>query len=109
MIVHPSPPAGSALRQRMIEDMTVRGFTAKTQHDDIRCVKTFAAFLGRSPTEPSAAGLFRSTELAGSGDPGRKAGIIRSSTAASLPARASRVLATRRRLTSNAPNAFIRP
>ena len=29
MIVHPSPPSGSALRQRMIEDMTVRGFTEK--------------------------------------------------------------------------------
>ncbi|HET9943190.1 MAG TPA: hypothetical protein VFR05_07615 [Terriglobia bacterium] len=42
MIVHPSPSSGSALRQRMIEDLTVRGFTAKTQHDDIRYVKAFA-------------------------------------------------------------------
>ena len=48
MIVHPSPSSGSALRQRMIGDMTVRGFTAKTQHDSIRYVKTFAAFLSRS-------------------------------------------------------------
>jgi hypothetical protein len=40
---------------------------------------------------------------------GRKAGIIRSSTAASQPARVSRVLATGRRLTSNSPNASIGP
>ena len=52
MTVHPSPPSGTALRQRMIEDMTVRGFTEKTQHDYIRYVRTFAAFLGRSPTGP---------------------------------------------------------
>jgi integrase/recombinase XerD len=49
MITHPSDQPVSTLRARMIEDMTVRGFTAKTQHDYIRCVKTFAAFLGRSP------------------------------------------------------------
>src|SRR5688500_20394885 len=59
MIVHPSPPAGSALRQRMIEDMTVRGFTAKTRHDYIRYVKTFAAFLGRSPDRATAEDLRR--------------------------------------------------
>jgi site-specific recombinase XerD len=59
MIVHPSRPAGSALRQRMIEDMTVRGFTAKTQHDYIRYVKTFAAFLGRSPDKATAEDLRR--------------------------------------------------
>ncbi|MDF2689677.1 MAG: integrase, partial [Microvirga sp.] len=59
MIVHPSHPSGSALRQRMIEDMTVRGFTAKTQHDYIRYVKTFAAFLGRSPDRATAEDLRR--------------------------------------------------
>jgi hypothetical protein len=32
MITHPSDQPGSTLRARMIEDMTVRGFTAKTQH-----------------------------------------------------------------------------
>ena len=58
MSVHPSP-SGSALRQRMIEDMTVRGFTEKTQHDYIRCVKTFAAFLGRSPDRATAEDLRR--------------------------------------------------
>ena len=59
MTVHPSPPSGSALRQRMIEDMTMRGFTEKTQHDYIRYVKTFAAFLGRSPDKATAEDLRR--------------------------------------------------
>ena len=31
------------------QDMTVRNFTADTQRDYIRGVKTLAAFLGRSP------------------------------------------------------------
>ena len=61
---------------------------------------------GRSP---SAAGSLRSTERAGLGHTGRKAGIIRSPTVASQPARASRVLAIGRRLASNLPTAFIRP
>src|SRR6516164_7854084 len=39
----------SPLRQRMIEDMTVRNFSEKTRNDYIRHVKTFTAFLGRSP------------------------------------------------------------
>ena len=39
----------SPLRQRMIEDMSVRNFVEKTRTDYIRHVKTFTAFLGRSP------------------------------------------------------------
>ena len=39
----------SPLRRRMIDDMTVRKFVEKTQHDYIRHVKDFTAFLGRSP------------------------------------------------------------
>ena len=39
----------SPLRRRMIEDMTVRKFVAKTQADYIRRVKNFAVFLGRTP------------------------------------------------------------
>jgi integrase len=39
----------SPLRQRMIEDMSVRKFVEKTRNDYIRHVKTFTAFLGRSP------------------------------------------------------------
>jgi integrase/recombinase XerD len=39
----------SPLRRRMIEDMTIRKFAQKTQHDYVQRVKKFAAFLGRSP------------------------------------------------------------
>jgi len=39
----------SPLRRRMIEDMTIRKFAAKTQHDYVHRVKEFAAFLRRSP------------------------------------------------------------
>src|SRR6201993_22313 len=39
----------SPLRARMIEDMTVRGFGDKTRNDYIRHVRSFAAFIGRSP------------------------------------------------------------
>ena len=39
----------SPLRRRMIEDMTVRNFVAKTQIDYVRRVKNFTIFLGRSP------------------------------------------------------------
>ncbi len=41
--------AMSPLRRRMIEDMTIRNFGAKTQHDYIRSVKNLTMFLGRSP------------------------------------------------------------
>jgi site-specific recombinase XerD len=41
--------AMSPLRRRMIEDMTIRKFAPKTQHDYVQRVKNFAAFLGRSP------------------------------------------------------------
>ena len=43
----------SPLRQRMIEDMTIRKFAAKTQHDYLQRVKHFAVFLGRSPDTAS--------------------------------------------------------
>jgi integrase/recombinase XerD len=39
----------SPLRQRMIEDMAIRQFGPKTQHDYVRVVADFARFLGRSP------------------------------------------------------------
>jgi len=44
----------SPLRARMIEDMTVRGLGARTQHEYVRCVRQFAAFLGRSPDTATA-------------------------------------------------------
>ena len=41
----------SPLRQRMIEDMTIRQLGAKTQTGYVRVVRDFAAFLGRSPDQ----------------------------------------------------------
>jgi hypothetical protein len=38
-----SPAGGSSLRQRLIEDMTLRGFGEKTQRGYIRIVSRFAA------------------------------------------------------------------
>ena len=38
----------SPLRQRMIEDMTIRKLAPKSQHDYLQGVKDFAALLGRS-------------------------------------------------------------
>ncbi|MFN7673975.1 MAG: tyrosine-type recombinase/integrase [bacterium] len=43
------PTPATSLRQRMIEDMTLRGFQDKTQRGYIRIVSAFAGFLGRSP------------------------------------------------------------
>jgi integrase/recombinase XerD len=43
----------SPLRQRMLEDMSVRRFTPDTQREYIRAVKRLAAFLGRSPDSAS--------------------------------------------------------
>jgi integrase/recombinase XerD len=39
----------NSLRRRMIEDMSVRHFASKTQHDYIRAVVNLARFIGRSP------------------------------------------------------------
>ena len=41
--------AMSPLRRRMIEDMTIRKFAPKTQHDYLQRVKNFTAYLDRSP------------------------------------------------------------
>ena len=45
--------AMSPLRRRMIEDMTIRKFAPKTQHDYVQRIKNFAAFVGRSPDTAS--------------------------------------------------------
>ena len=46
--------AVSPLRQRMIEDMTIRKFVPKTQHDYVQRVKNFTAsgLMHRSRHEP---------------------------------------------------------
>jgi len=59
MTVHPLHPSSSGLRQRMIEDMSVRGFSEKTRHDYVRHVKTLSSFLGRSPDTATSEDLRR--------------------------------------------------
>ena len=49
----------SALRARMIEDMTVRGFTEETRSNYIREVRAFAAFIRRPPDTATAEDLRR--------------------------------------------------
>ena len=49
----------SALRQRMLEDMAMRGLRSHTQHDYVRFVRGFAAFLGRSPDTAQAEDIRR--------------------------------------------------
>jgi hypothetical protein len=47
----------SPLRGRMLEDMSLRGFTPDTQRDYIRAVKKLASFPGRSPDTATAEDL----------------------------------------------------
>jgi integrase/recombinase XerD len=44
----------SPLRRRMLDDMAIRGLREETQRDYIRFVRSFAAFLGRSPDTATA-------------------------------------------------------
>jgi len=58
----------SPLRRRMIEDMTIRKFAPKTQHDYLQRVKNFTAYLGRSPDTASSEDVRRyQLHLAASG------------------------------------------
>src|ERR1035437_8299385 len=43
----------SPLRRRMIEDMTIRNFGPKTQHDYVRSDRNLTVYLGRSPDAAS--------------------------------------------------------
>jgi integrase/recombinase XerD len=52
-----TPEAISPLRQRMIEDMTVRNFAWDTQRNYIHAVKNLTVFLGRSPDTATAEDL----------------------------------------------------
>ena len=49
----------SPLRQRMIDDMTMRKLSSKTQSGYIRAVKKLTCFLGRSPATATAEDLRR--------------------------------------------------
>ena len=58
-----SPRPISPLRARMIEDMSVRGFKDDTRRDYVRHVRSFAAFIGRSPDTATAEDLRRHRQL----------------------------------------------
>ncbi len=49
----------SPLRQRMIEDMTVRGFTSGTQRGYLAAMSNFTTFLGCSPEQAQSDDLWR--------------------------------------------------
>jgi integrase/recombinase XerD len=55
----PSPRPVTALRARMIEDMTVRGFSEETHSNYIREVRAFAGFIRRPPDTATAEDLRR--------------------------------------------------
>ena len=58
----------SPLRQRMVDDMTIRKLSPKTQAGYIRAVKGFSAFLGHSPARATADDIRRyQLSLASSG------------------------------------------
>jgi Phage integrase, N-terminal SAM-like domain len=57
MTSDPSQRPVSPLRARMIQDMTVRGFNEHTRRDYVRHVRSFAAFIGRSPDTATAEDL----------------------------------------------------
>jgi hypothetical protein len=83
MTVVPSHPSGGALRERMIEDLSLRGFTETTRHDYIRCVKAFAAFIGRSPDTATPEDLRRFQLHQTGAACGRRASTARSRPCAS--------------------------
>jgi len=58
-VIHLSAATPGTLRERFVQDMTVRGFTDKTRHDYIRTVAGFAAFLERSPNSATAEDIRR--------------------------------------------------
>jgi integrase/recombinase XerD len=47
-------PTVTPLRQRMLDDMAMRSMRGRTQHDYVRHVRAFAAFLRRSPDTATA-------------------------------------------------------
>ena len=71
--------AMSPLRRRMIEDMTIRKFAPKTQHDYLQRVKNFTIHLGRSPDTASSEDvrryqLPRDQTFGSASSPGRPSG-----------------------------------
>ena len=59
MTIQPVPQPISPLRQRMLEDMAMRGLREDTQCDYIRFVRSFAGFLRRPPDTATAEDIRR--------------------------------------------------
>src|SRR5260221_3566030 len=59
MSEQPIPSSVSPLRRRMLEDMAMRGLREETQREYIRFVRSFAAFLSRSPETATAEDIRR--------------------------------------------------
>ena len=49
MTIQPVSQPISPLRQRLLEDMAMRGLRQDTQRNYVRCVRSFVAFLKRPP------------------------------------------------------------
>lgn len=49
MAMSPTAAPATPLRQRMQQDMLIRGLDAHTRQNYVRYVRRFAVFLGRSP------------------------------------------------------------
>lgn len=55
----PFASSTGTLRERLIPDVTLRGFTNKTRKDYLRIVTTFPTFVGRSPCTATAEDIRR--------------------------------------------------
>ena len=54
MATRPTDRSVTSLRQLMLDDMAMRAMGLRTQHDYVRHVRAFAAFLRRSPDTATA-------------------------------------------------------
>ena len=54
MATRPTDRSVISLRQLMLDDMAMRAMGLRTQHDYVRHVRAFAAFLRRSPDTATA-------------------------------------------------------
>jgi hypothetical protein len=61
MPTQPVSQSTSPLRQRMLEDMAMRGLRGDTQRDYIRFVRSFAAFLRRTRQQSRISAASKST------------------------------------------------
>jgi integrase/recombinase XerD len=59
MVILSTDAPTTPLRERMQEDMQMRGLGAHTQHDYVRHVRRFAVFLGRAPDTATAEDIRR--------------------------------------------------